>query len=421
MSCLSRNFLFTFLALGLILLPGFVLAKIELDSDQDGLNDYEEQAVYKTNVNKTDTDVDSYQDGEEVYHGYSPLQGNRAELTQVSLAVPYISEAPDNNWTGPWKNACEEASIAMADYYYRGSRSVAKDVAKNYMWDLFTKQNQLYNSNADADSVRTLKLIADYSSFQGKIIDKPTIAEIKKELQQKRLVISLHYGFDLKNKNIPFLATGSSYHMMVIVGYDDTTKEFITNDPGDMKAGLNHRYDYDLFMKTLHDFDFNQAKANGPARVIFTYPRLARTATDWRIYYLDITNKIKRYVSDPRIFKANNWSWDIVMVVDKLWLDEFTVGSDYNTAASSQSTAATIIATSGRYIFSRYLYLGNSGEEVRQLQMKLKSLSYYTHSEITGYYGPLTQAAVIKFQQAKGLSPYPGWVGPGTMEALNKS
>lgn len=413
--------LICFTLLGLTLTLSFALAKVEVDSDQDSLSDYEEQTVYKTNVNKTDTDDDGYQDSEEVWHGYSPLKGNQAELTQVSLAAPYISEAPDNNWTGPWKNACEEASIAMADYYYRGRRSVDANTAKNYMWNLFTKQNQLYGSNADADAVRTLKLITDHSSFWGEIVDQPTITDIKKELQQKRPVISLHYGFALQNKNIPFLATGSSYHMMLIIGYDDATKEFIANDPGDMKIGLNHRYGYDLFMKTLHDFDFKTSQANGPARVIFTYPRLVRTATDGRIYYLDIVNKTKHYVSNSQEFKKNNWSWDIVMMVDKSWLDEFKAGSDYSSAASSQSTAATITATSSRYIFSRYLYLGDSGEEVRQLQIKLKSLGYYTYPAITGYYGPLTKTAVIKFQQAKGLSHYPGWIGPGTREVLNKS
>lgn len=405
------------------MLPVFVLAKIELDNDQDGLSDYEEQVVYKTDVNKVDTDDDSFLDGEEVYHGYSPSQGNRAELTRVNLVVPYISEAPDNNWTGPWKNACEEASIAMADYYYGGSRSVDKYTAKDYMWNLFTKQNQLYGSNADADAARTLKLITDCSSFWGKIVDQPTVVDIKKELQQKRPVISLHYGFDLQNRNIPFLATGSSYHMMVIVGYDDTTKEFITNDPGDMKAGHNHRYGYDLFMKTLHDFDFKTCQANGPARVIFTYPRLARTATDGRIYYLDISHKTKHHISDPLTFKSNNWSWDIVAIVEKLWLDEFSSGHDYSLASSGQLAAASATAatTSSHYVFNQYLHLGSSGEEVRQLQMKLKLLGYYTNSEITGYFGPLTKTAVVKFQQVKGLSPYPGWVGPGTREALNKS
>ena len=82
-----------------------------------------------------------------------------------------------------------------------------------------------------------------------------------------------HRGFDLKNKNIPFLSTGSSYHSTVIVGFDDAKKEFIVNDDGDLTHGPGHVYDYTLFMNSLHDYDYSDNKADGPARVIFTSPK----------------------------------------------------------------------------------------------------------------------------------------------------
>ncbi|MFH1790017.1 MAG: C39 family peptidase, partial [bacterium] len=262
-------------------------AKMEKDSDKDGLSDREELVVYKSDIANPDTDNDGYKDGEEVYHGFSPIKDNRAPLKKVSLSVPYIPEAPDNNWTGSWKNACEEASIAMVEYYYRGFEKVDKATAKSFMSNLFFRQNSIYGSNADADAKRTDYLIKRYYSFHSQIIDKPTVEQIKKELQQKRPVITMHYGFDLDNKNIPFLRTGSSYHMMVIIGYDDDKKEFIVNDPGDMKTGQQHRYNYSLFMNTLHDFNFKSRKADGPARVIFTQPKLVKLPNSGRIYFID--------------------------------------------------------------------------------------------------------------------------------------
>jgi len=42
------------------------------DSDKDGLNDYEEIYVYKTNINSVDSDKDGFTDGEEVKYGYNP-------------------------------------------------------------------------------------------------------------------------------------------------------------------------------------------------------------------------------------------------------------------------------------------------------------------------------------------------------------
>jgi len=313
--------------MGIFMSIGFVFAKIEQDSDNDGLSDNEEKNVYSTNVNKVDTDNDGYKDGEEVFNGYSPIKVEE-KLETLTLSVPYINEAPDNNWTGPWKNACEEASMTMVEKYYTGINPVPIKEAKNFMMALFTKQNNIWGSNADADAKRTTRLINDYTSYNALIKDNPTPEEIKKELQQKRPVISLHYGFDLKNSNIPFvpLPRGTSYHMMVMIGYDDTTQEFIINDTGDRKTGQGHRYDYELFLNSLHDYDFSVRKASGPARVLFTYPKLVKITGDLKVYYLNGTTK--QWIADEKSFNAKGFKWEAINVVEKEWLDNFTAGLD---------------------------------------------------------------------------------------------
>ncbi len=198
----------------------------------------------------------------------------KEKVAEVVLPVPYINEAPRGIWSAPWGNACEEASITMIEKYYLGEKVVSVEEAESFMQILFDAQDRLYSSNRNADSTRVAKLISDYASFNGFIKDKPTLDEIKNELQQKRPVIAMHYGFGLQNKNIPFIPTGSSYHNTVIIGYDDKTQEFITNDSGDAIEGRGHRYGYELFMNSLHDYDFATKKADGPARVIFTSPKI---------------------------------------------------------------------------------------------------------------------------------------------------
>lgn len=59
---------------------------------------------------------------------------------------------------------------------------------------------------------------------------------------------------------------------------------------------------------------------------------------------------------------------------------------------------------------------GNSGAEVTNLQKTLQAEGYF-NGPITGYYGPLTEAAVIQFQEANGLSP-DGIVGTNTTATL---
>ena len=62
---------------------------------------------------------------------------------------------------------------------------------------------------------------------------------------------------------------------------------------------------------------------------------------------------------------------------------------------------------------------GSTGPEVLTLQTTLKQLGFDPNG-VDGAYGPGTQAAVIAFQKAKGLTP-DGICGPNTMAALQSS
>lgn len=62
---------------------------------------------------------------------------------------------------------------------------------------------------------------------------------------------------------------------------------------------------------------------------------------------------------------------------------------------------------------SRY---GSTGNEVRQIQTRLKSWGYY-NGAVDGIYGSKTQAAVRAFQKANGLT-VDGVAGPKTLEAI---
>lgn len=62
---------------------------------------------------------------------------------------------------------------------------------------------------------------------------------------------------------------------------------------------------------------------------------------------------------------------------------------------------------------------GSRGEEVRQIQTKLKSLGYYSGS-VDGVFGSATRNAVQSFQKVKGLT-VDGVAGPKTLSALGIS
>jgi peptidoglycan hydrolase-like protein with peptidoglycan-binding domain len=88
-----------------------------------------------------------------------------------------------------------------------------------------------------------------------------------------------------------------------------------------------------------------------------------------------------------------------------------------NTGAGNTTASTTTTPASSRYTFTKSLTLGATGADVTELQKRLTIEGVYTGS-ITGTYGPLTQAAVKKYQTQHGLSPL-GNVGPGTRSVLN--
>lgn len=100
--------------------------------------------------------------------------------------------------------------------------------------------------------------------------------------------------------------------------------------------------------------------------------------------------------------------------------------SHLSTAQTTITVAGTPVTTnpstgSGQatsaFQFENYLSPGMTSQDVTQLQTILAQQGYFSGTA-TGYYGPLTEAAVVKYQAAHGLDQL-GVVGPATRAALN--
>lgn len=65
-------------------------------------------------------------------------------------------------------------------------------------------------------------------------------------------------------------------------------------------------------------------------------------------------------------------------------------------------------------IFARDLTIGMRGDDVMDLQKFLIEQEHYPEALATGYFGPLTRAAVARFQQAQSIAPAAGYFGPLT-------
>lgn len=114
----------------------------------------------------------------------------------------------------------------------------------------------------------------------------------------------------------------------------------------------------------------------------------------------------------------------VVVLVTPLPQGVTPVPADPTQAVSLPSTAPVVTGTPTRAPVTNTpepasMQIGFEGQEVRNVQKRLKQLGYYTGS-VDGDFGPAMDKAVKAFQKANGLTA-DGKIGPKTMEVLNSS
>lgn len=87
-------------------------------------------------------------------------------------------------------------------------------------------------------------------------------------------------------------------------------------------------------------------------------------------------------------------------------------------SASSDSASGTIAKAMGKEYGT--LQVGSRGDGVLALQKRLNELGYITADNCTGYYGSVTSASVLAYQQKAGLSAT-GMADAATLKSINGS
>lgn len=193
----------------------------------------------------------------------------------VNLPVPYTSQAPFGDWREPWKNACEETSITMIDYFYGGKhpgRTIEKHKARASIARAVQIKNNAYGKSLDENAKKIASLINNFFPYEAFVVENPTISQLKHEIDVGHPVIMVTYGKRLKN---PYFVNGGSwYHVFVISGYDDKTKDFIVQEPGLLTKGLDYRYSYETIANAMHDYLPFRQTYRGRPRAVFTTDHL---------------------------------------------------------------------------------------------------------------------------------------------------
>lgn len=168
---------------------------------------------------------------------------------QILHDVPFFAQAPMGDWNQPWQDACEEASIILGAYWLKNKPLTKQKFIQEIQY-LVQLQNTMFGSYVDTTIDQT-KTMYDryYGIWTTSIIDQPSIQDLKEQLAQWHLIVAPFAGKKLWN---PYYSNGwPRYHMMLIVGYDET--HFITHDVG-TRHGQNFRYTHHVIIDALHDF-----------------------------------------------------------------------------------------------------------------------------------------------------------------------
>lgn len=184
----------------------------------------------------------------------------------ASIDVPFTSQAPEGNWSEPWKNACEETSIYMVSSFYEND-PIKREEAVKKIKEILEVKNEKFSVSKDESLETISRLITELElPWTTELIKNPTVEDLKKELAEGRPIIVPVYAPSLNN---PYYGPEEpDYHVLVLTGYDDAEDVFIVNDPG-TKNGQGLRFSYEIFMSAIHDLDAKEV-TKGTKAVLFT-------------------------------------------------------------------------------------------------------------------------------------------------------
>jgi hypothetical protein len=180
-----------------------------------------------------------------------PPQDKQESGRIPTYAVPFVSQAPLGSWAdNRFQNACEEASLLMAMGWVRG-QSYSPQEAERELLAMADFEQVHYGFYEDTSARDTARLMKDYFKHaQVRVEEDITVDDILRGLTEGVVIVPVN-GRILMNPY--YTPPGPLQHMLVVVGYDSLSNEFITNDSG-TRHGKNFRYSKNRLQQSLQDY-----------------------------------------------------------------------------------------------------------------------------------------------------------------------
>jgi hypothetical protein len=177
-------------------------------------------------------------------------QSNLILPSEFKLKVLFSTQAPTENWDMPYQEACEEASVIMAYYYFAG-KTLNRPIMNEEILKLVKWQEDTFGYYKDTTLAETARIAEEYFNLEVEISENVTVDNLKRQVYKGNLVILPFAGRLLENPY--FSGEGPLFHMAVVKGWD--SKNFIMNDPGLLRLGENFKYSYKNLLESVHDWN----------------------------------------------------------------------------------------------------------------------------------------------------------------------
>ena len=177
------------------------------------------------------------------------------ESTQTIMhEVPFTAQAPLGDWSNPRQaEGCEESSALMAMRWVQGRpidlAEAEQEIVSMSNWE---RDHFGYYEDTSVDDTAE-RIFGGWFGYDRMEVKKDVgVSDIYDALAAGNLVVAAVNGTILGNPY--FRLPGPVRHMVLVVGYDAETGEFVVNEPGTTK-GAAWRYHRQVFADALHDYD----------------------------------------------------------------------------------------------------------------------------------------------------------------------
>lgn len=191
------------------------------------------------------------------------LEDSAERAVSKRLDVPFTSQAPTGDWSLPYQEACEEASLIMVKHFLNGEPLTSAIAQEEILALVAWEESHDYGVDVGTEDVATFA--RDFYGLEADVYtgEAVTLERIKTLLEAGSPVIVPAAGRTLANRN--YTGAGPEYHMIVLVGFEDGW--FFAHDPG-TRLGESTRYSYEVIDDAIHDWNGSKSTIDSGQRAM---------------------------------------------------------------------------------------------------------------------------------------------------------